>query len=522
MKLDRSTLSSRLRRAPVVVALIAGIAAGYLAVQLGPGGGRQVYVSHLEGVMGTSLEIRVEADSPRAAGRAEDMALDEIARLSKILSGYDPASEFSRWMRAAAVPTKVSPELVEVLAAFDDWRDRTAGALDPSTEAFSALWRNAAHEQRLPTSAELRNTLMRVSQRHWIADSAASTATRTSDVPLLLNSFTKSYIVDRAARRALTVGGVSGILLNAGGDVIVRGDWTETVGVADPVASADNAEPLAQLAVHDAVVATSGGYKRGFDIGGQHFSHVIDPRTGQPVGHVLSATVVSADAIQAGALATALCVMTPGEGVALARSLPGVEFALVLADGRRMESPGWRRLAVQPRARPFASPVQTLYAAEQAQWAAGWQLTISLELAQATSGRWRRPYVAVWIEDKDKFPLRTVALWYDGKSRFLPELRGWYRADRLRATAEGSQIVDTVTSATRTAGSYTLHWDGKDNAGKPVPAGTYTVWIEASREHGTYQIIQQPIDLSGKPIHIELPGGAEISAASLDYQRVAR
>jgi hypothetical protein len=145
-------------------------------------------------------------------------------------------------------------------------------------------------------------------------------------------------------------------------------------------------------------------------------------------------------------------------------------------------------------------------------------LAIRLELA----GMGRRPYVAVWIEDKDRFPVRTVALWYDGKSRYLPELRAWSRTDRLRAMAEGSQIVNAVTSATRPAGKYTLQWDGKDNAGKPVSAGTYTVCIEASREHGTYQIIRQEMDFSGTPKHVALAGGTEISAATLDYQQVGR
>ncbi len=505
----------------VAVALVTGIAVCGAGYRLWSRGGGQVYSSHFENVMGTSLEMKVEATSGPAAQQAEQAALFEIGRLSSILSGYDPQSEFSRWMHSPGVPTKVSPELEEVLSAFDDWRTRTGGALDPSAEAFSALWKRAALGHRLPTTAALQTTAARVRQRHWILDPASSTATRTSDVPLMLNSFTKSFVVDRAARRALAVTGVSGVLLNAGGDVIVRGTWTQAIGVADPVDNADNAPPSAVLAVHDAVVATSGGYKRGFEIAGRHFSHVIDPRTGQPAGHVLSATVVSGSAIEAGALATAFCVMTPAESAALARTMPGVEFALALADGSRVESPGWRRLAAAPQAQTsFPSPVRTLYAAEQT-WNAGWQLTIAFELARL-SGMARRPYVAVWIEDKDHFPVRTVAVWWDRKSRYLPELRGWYRTDRLRAMTEGSQIIDAVTSATRTAGKYTLQWDGKDNAGKLVPAGTYTVCIEAAREHGTDQVIRQEIDFSGAPRHVALPGGTEISAATLDYQQVGR
>jgi hypothetical protein len=88
--------------------------------------------------------------------------------------------------------------------------------------------------------------------------------------------------------------------------------------------------------------------------------------------------------------------------------------------------------------------------------------------------------------------------------------------------AEGSPIVDAVTSATRPAGKYAVQWDGKDNAGKPVASGTYTVCIEASREHGTYQIIRQEMELTGIAKHIALPGGTEINAANLDYQQVSR
>ena len=511
-----------MRRARAIAAaalvLAAAVAAGFAwALAVG-----RVYESHFENVMGTSLDVRIHASSTVAARDAEGAVLSEIDRLSRILSGYDPASEFSRWMRSPAVPTKVSPELAEVLSAFDEWRARTSQALDLSAEAFSRVWKRAALEHRLPTPGELTTARALVRERHWIVDVPTSTATRTSDAPVLLNSFTKSYIVDRAARRALQMTGIRGVLLNAGGDVVIRGTWTQTIGIADPVGNADNAPPLGRLAVRDAVVATSGSYKRGFDIGGRHYSHVIDPRTGWPAGDVSSATVVSRDAIEAGAMATAFCVLTPAESAALARTRPGVEYALVLADGSRIESPGWRTLQIDRSSpSPSAGGVATLYASDQAAWIAGWQLTITLELAPV-GGMARRPYVAVWIEDKDHFPVRTIALWYDGKSRYLPELRGWYRADRLRSMAEGSQIVDAVTTATRSAGKYTLVWDGKDNTGKPVRAGAYTVCIEAAREHGTYQIIRQDVDFSGTPKHIDLPGGTEINVASLDYQQVGR
>jgi thiamine biosynthesis lipoprotein ApbE len=503
----------------LVLALAAGIVAGRsLWQQLQS----EVYVSHRENVMGTSLDISVQARSESAATRAETEVLAEIARESKILSGYDPDSEFSRWLQSRGRTEKLSPELIDVLTAFDEWRTRTDGALDPSVEALTRVWQRAESANRLPADADLQSAVAQVRQRHWIVDRAASTATRTSDVPVMLNSFTKSYVIDRAARRALQVPGVTGVLLNAGGDVVVRGDWARTVGVADPLDSADNAEPMATLVVRDGVVATSGGYKRGFDIGGKHYSHVIDPRTGQPTGHVLSATVIAPNAIEAGALATSLCVLSPEESLALGQTVPGAEFVLTLANGARVESAGWQRVATRlPAPRMVRDAMETVYAADQASWSAGWQLTVALEVARQPFMA-RRPYVAVWIEDKDRHPVRTIALWFNGKARYLPELRAWYRSDRLRAMAEGNQIVDTVSSPTRSAGKYVLEWDGKDNAGRFVKAGPYTVWIEAAREHGTYQIAHQDMDFSGMPKQITLPGGTELSAISLDYHQVGR
>lgn len=75
----------------------------------------------------------------------------------------------------------------------------------------------------------------------------------------------------------------------------------------------------------------------------------------------------------------------------------------------------------------------------------------------------------------------------------------------------------SVSSATRPAGKYTLKWDGKDNQGKLVKPGKYTVFIEASREHGTYQLMRQEMDFNGAPKQFNLTGNVEIASASLDY-----
>ena len=176
----------------------------------------------------------------------------------------------------------------------------------------------------------------------------------------------------------------------------------------------------------------------------------------------------------------------------------------------------------QPRLQ-IPSPVASLYAAAQA-GKPEHELTVTVELAQVQAqggARIERPYLAVWIEDKDKIPVRTLTVLYrTNEARFLADLRAWYRADRLRALTEGTEILNSVSSATRSPGRYTFKWDLKDHQGTLVKPGTYTVCIEAAREHGTYQIMRQAIDLAGSDKQLSVPvNGIEIAAASLDYHK---
>ena len=88
--------------------------------------------------------------------------------------------------------------------------------------------------------------------------------------------------------------------------------------------------------------------------------------------------------------------------------------------------------------------------------------------------------------------------------------------------AEGTNLIATVSSATRPPGRYTLTWDGRDTQGRLVKAGEYTVYVEAAREHGTYQITRQAISVPGPARRLTMTGNVEVTAATLDYHQVAR
>lgn len=473
---------------------------------------------HRENVLGTSLDMAVSAPTRAAARRAEAAALAEFTRQSAILSAWDPHSEFSRWQRTRGVAVPVSPELMDILLRFDAWRGATGGVLNASAEMATQLWQGAAQHGSAPTDAQLAAAVHRMSQPHWSLDQATGKATRLSDAPLVLASFTKSLITSHAADVALRAG-ATGVMLNVGGDIVTRGGLTQRVDIADAAHDAENTTPVDTVVLRDRAIATSGGSRRGFDVGGQHLSHLIDPRTARPATGVASSTVIAEDAATAGALATTLSILPPREGAALMERHRGAEYLLMKADGTRIASAGWAAYQ-EPKLQSAAYAVHAGAAVPtpSANWNQSMELSIKLDLPRMDNPRYRRPYVAVWIEDKDKFPVRTIALWFKNP-RWLNELKTWYRDDQVRNLSEGTDISGTVSSPTRAPGSYTLRWDGKDNEGKLVKAGTYTVVVEAAREHGGHSVERQEFNFNGQPQAKTLPASDELGAVQLDYRK---
>lgn len=479
--------------------------------------GGSTWSFHHEYVLGTSLDINVKASDFATAQKAEASALNRIAQLDSSLSAWKKESELNRWMQTSFTPVKVSPDLFTILSRFDFWREQTNGALDPSVEAATRLWKQATDAGHLPTDEEIARTREAIQQQHWSLNHETGEATRLTDVPLALASFTKSYIGSKAADAALD-SGASGIMINIGGDIVVKGDLWQLVAVADPNNPTENDKPLDYVVVKDRAVATSGSYHRGFELKAEEFakakkfSHLFDPRTATPTSHVLSSTVIARDSVTAGALATAFSVLSPEQSQALAAKYPEVQYLIVTDQGEQIRNSGWRgmaRLQTTSSPKPIPRPAQA---------ASLLDLTIDLSLPRIEDARYRRPYVAVWVEDQDHFPVRTLALWTQNP-RWLPDLKKWYRDDQLRNLAEGVDISGSVSSATRPPGRYTLKWDGKDNTGKPVKPGKYTVYIEASREHGGYEIQHWEYDFRDKAGHFSLPEGKELGAIVFDYRK---
>lgn len=477
---------------------------------------RRLYVSHYENILGTSLSFKITSTSELEGEKAENAALVEINRLSAIFSAYDAKSEFSLWMKQDLYkPIKISKELFDMLSLFENWKNRSNGALDPSSAVANQLWKNAAVKQRLPSSQQLQGAIATMQQKHYQLDKANRTATRLSNAALVMNTFAKSYIINLACDAALTSPEVAAVVVNIGGDLVIKGDFTDQVNVTNPLANAENDAPLAYLSVANKAVATSGNYRRGEQIGKNWYSHIVDPRTAMPVDGVISATVIAPNATDAGALATAFNVLSLAESEALATTVEGAEYLIVTKDGKKIASKGWKNY--ENNSTPsIVQETKITTTKEGKLWDTKYELAITFEM-NAISGNNRRPFAAIWVENENRELIRNLALWYN-KPKWVPDLKNWYRINGERFKADKTNFA-SVTGATRSPGKYTIKWDGKDDKGNYVAQGKYTIMIETSKEHGTDEIIRQPIAFKKSAKQVTVNGNVEISNVTFDFHK---
>lgn len=221
----------------------------------------------------------------------EDAVIAEAQRLEAIFTVFDPGSDLHAFR--ASGTTEV-PELLEVLALAEQWRTQSGGAFEPQIQSLMELWDRAEEVGSRPAPAEL---------------AAAVEALATTPIDNL-NAIAKGWIAERALDDALgAADSIEQAWLNLGGDIVHRGIEPLIVGIEDPARPYDNVAPLATIGLRNEALATSGGARRYWTIGGVHYAKVLDPRTGIPVDRIASATVVAPSAADADVLATIGLIM---------------------------------------------------------------------------------------------------------------------------------------------------------------------------------------------------------------------
>ena len=203
------------------------------------------------------------------------------------------------------------------------WVDATFSTYRPDSE-ISRLGRGERFEPHpLVRSVLARCEALRAATGGWFDARAGGR--------LDPSGYVKGWAVERAAAF-----GRSRFLIDAGGDVLLRGTWR--VGIRHPY---EPGRLAAALTLADCAVATSGAYERG--------PHVLDPFTGRPAAGLASVTVIGRDLGTADAYATA--GFAAGDPAWLA-----AQAALAIAGDRVFTTATWPRTGTRRARRSSRRP----------------------------------------------------------------------------------------------------------------------------------------------------------------------
>jgi len=289
--------------------------------------------------MGTEFSVKLVSPPPAAiAGSAlREAIVAALEHVDALASTYRPDSEISAVNAAATTDwLPVSAEFCAVIERALALSGRTGGAFDITVGPLVNLWGFGPPGAVLEPPAEDAVAAARrrtgFGKLHTDCDVPAVRKDR-NDLYLDLSGWAKGYAVDRVAA-LLEERGIGNYLVEIGGELRVHGHnaagarWA--VAVEQPRDAGRGVQRVVR--VTDAGIATSGDYRNFFIYEGRRYSHTIDGRSGRPVAHDLaSVTVLDRSAARADGMATALLVLGPEDGPALAERLGLAGYFLIRA-----------------------------------------------------------------------------------------------------------------------------------------------------------------------------------------------
>jgi FAD:protein FMN transferase len=320
---------------PYVLALMVTAASPYTSAR------QPLPLAHHEASrISMACEYAIEAYGPDADAlpRIVDDAFDEVDRIDRLMSHYKSDSPLSRVNREAAQrPVAVDPELFDFIVDAMRYHRDSNGAFDITVGPLMKAWGFFRGEGRIPSDVELAAARRLVGGAHVVLDRASRTiAFDEPGVELDLGGIAKGYAVDRVVGR-FKQQDITAALVSAGGSTIYalgappgRDAWE--VAVQDPI----DAQKIAfTVELKDRALSVAGSSEKSFEAGGVTYSHIMDPRTGQPAQGVLSVAVLASSGTEGDALDDAFYVLGPEGSRAYLHRLRHTEAFFFLPDGPR-------------------------------------------------------------------------------------------------------------------------------------------------------------------------------------------
>ena len=285
-------------------------------------------------VFGTLVEFTLRGTPPEAAREAVSAVEKDFRRMHRDWHAWKPGelTELNAAF-AAGESRQVSDFLLPLVRQAKEHYATSDGLFNPAIGRLIDAWGFHADELpkgSLPSFDAIRKLAAKAPTMDDVAIDGDRVSSRNPVVSLDFGGFAKGVALDMAVARLKSMG-VKNAIVNAGGDLNTLGDAGErpwTVGIRHPkhwgvIASVDLGD--------DENLYTSGNYERFREHEGIRYAHILDPRDGMPVEHIVSASVIHKDGGLADAAATALTVAGPKDWQRIARRM-GVEYVMLVDD----------------------------------------------------------------------------------------------------------------------------------------------------------------------------------------------
>ncbi len=319
--------------------------AGGLWLAAGAHAAGPVELERAENKMGTLVTITVWAQDRTACAQALDAGFAEVTRIERKFSVYRQGSAVSEINQyASRRPVAVDDEVIRLLQWARRISEATDGAFDITVGAYTWEYGFGQATQHVPPFPRLEQLKRVVNYRYVVVIPEDRTVLLKRDgVQIDLGGIAKSYALNRV-RAVLRASGVQAALVNAGGDVTVIGSkpgggpWL--VGVRHP---RNPGHLLTVIPIRAGKVLSSGDYERFFLHEGKRYSHILDPRSGQPVSFSMAATLFLPERPKLDLPSVALMLLPPEKALRLVESIPGADCLIVDAGGKIWLTPRWQK-----------------------------------------------------------------------------------------------------------------------------------------------------------------------------------
>lgn len=301
--------------------------------------GRALPQAELSGLtMGTSWQVKLSGvkQNDIRVGKLQQAFEAELQAVNDEMSTYQEDSLIRAFNALAAdASMEVGERFRQVfLISKEVWR-LTGGAFEPTLGPLVNLWGFGHGKVTERPSEEAVAAALAVVGFDKVVEKEGRIFKTVAGVQLDFSAVAKGFAVDRLLELAVEAG-FENVYVEIGGEVRCLGlnarakPWR--IGVQVPVVdSAQSGDAIRVVALADRALATSGDYRNFREVNGEWVSHILDPRSGRPVGHRLaSVSVLAGHCATADALATGLYVLGAERGLQLIEQAPGIDALFIV------------------------------------------------------------------------------------------------------------------------------------------------------------------------------------------------